>query len=91
MYDPRYFQKSERSSPIQSPKPERKGPVAIIKVKPEKKAELRPPGNSYSERLAMKKVAEEENYYDIWHKQFQEEVKRKIRADPETPVNVLQG
>ena len=88
VYDPKYFQKSERSSPTQSPKTERKGPVAIIKVKPEKKFELRPPGNSYAERLAIKQAAEHEDYYQIWHKEFQSEVKRKVRADPETPVSI---
>ena len=85
MYDPKYFQKaSARTTPSQlSPLPSvRKGPVAVINVKPDKKAEIRPAGNSYIERLALKK-AEEESYYELWHKQFQEEVKKKVRAEPE--------
>ena len=87
VYDPKYFQKqSAKSSPSQTPNPPRRGPVAIIKVKSDRKAEIRPPqGNSYSERLALKK-AEEESYYEVWHKQFQDEVNRKVRSNPETPV-----
>ena len=36
----------------------------------------------------MKQTAEQEDYYQIWHKQFQNEVKRKVRAEPETPVSI---
>ena len=36
----------------------------------------------------MKQAAEHEDYYQIWHKQFQSEVKRKVRAEPETPVSI---
>ena len=62
--------------------------MAVIKVKPDKKAEIRPAGNSYIERLALKK-AEEESYYELWHKQFQDEVKKKVRAEPEKqPVSI---